>query len=386
MASLRPLAPPRALYVHVPFCPQICPYCDFHKMRRSAGLVEAYVARVVAEAAAAAARWPGPLATVYLGGGTPSHLSDPELDAVLAAVRRGWSGLGADETTLEADPNTFDADRARAWRDAGVTRLSIGAQSTQDAVLRFLGRTHSGADALVAIESGLEAGLAVSGDVITAVPGQDAARDLRALATSGAGHVSVYTLTVEAHTPFAFRGVVVDEDRAADDYDLAEAVLAEHGFERYEVSNHARPGQRSRHNPVYWRGEACVALGPGGAGLEPPGPDDPPGTVAVRVQNPTMRGWLRGDPPERTPVDGRAFALERLMTGLRTALGVDLADVLAVTGVDVRTTFPEATAVALRHGLLTQDGATLRATRAGTRVLDAVLRRFFAEPDGRPAA
>jgi oxygen-independent coproporphyrinogen-3 oxidase len=380
MAAPRPLAPPRALYLHVPFCPQVCPYCDFHKMRRAAGLVEAYVARVVAEAAEAAARWPGPLATVYLGGGTPSHLTDPELDAVLGAVAAGWGGLGRDETTLEADPNTFDAERAHRWRGAGVTRLSIGTQSTQDAVLRFLGRGHTGAEALAAIEDGLGAGLRVSADVIAAVPGQDAERDLRALATSGAGHVSVYTLTVEAHTPFAVRGVAVDEDRAADDYDLAEAVLAEHGFERYEVSNHARPGQRSRHNPVYWRGAACIALGPGAAGLEPPGPDDPAGTVAVRVQNPTLKGWLRGDPPERTPVDGRAFALERLMTGLRTLEGVDLADVRAVAGVDVRATFPEAIAVARTHGLLALEGERLRATRDGIRVLDAVLRRFFAEP------
>ena len=381
MTVLRPLAPPRALYLHVPFCPQICPYCDFHKMRRAAGLVQAYVARVVDEAAAAAARWPGPLATVYLGGGTPSHLTDPELDAVLGAVAVGWAGLGRDETTLEADPNTFDPERARHWRGAGVTRLSIGTQSTQDDVLRFLGRSHTGAEALAAIEVGLAGGLAVSGDVITAVPGQDAERDLRALATSGAGHVSVYTLTVEAHTPFAVRGVAVDEDRAADDYDLAESVLAEHGFERYEVSNHARPGQRSRHNPVYWRGEACIALGPGAAGLEPPGPDDPTGTVAVRVQNPTIKGWLRGDPAERTPVDGHAFALERLMTGLRTLEGVDLAEVRGVTGIDVLATFPEATAVAREQRLLVLEGEHLRATREGIRVLDAVLRRFFAEPE-----
>jgi putative oxygen-independent coproporphyrinogen III oxidase len=374
-----PLAPPRALYLHVPFCPQVCPYCDFHKMRRDPGLVAAYVDRVVAEAAETAARWPGALDTVYVGGGTPSHLRDDELGAVLGAVVRGWGGLGRLETTLEADPLTFGADRLARWRDAGVSRVSIGLQSTQDDVLRFLGRGHRGADALRALEHALAAGLAVAADVITAVPGQDATRDLTAVAASGVGHVSVYTLTVEAHTPFARRGVRVDEDRAADDYELAEEVLAARGFERYEVSNHARPGQRSRHNPVYWRGEACLALGPAAAGLLPPGPCDPPGTVAVRTRNPPIKAWLRGDPPERTPVDGRAFVLERLMTGLRTVEGVDLGDLLRGTGVDVRATFPDALAVATRHGLLAEDGDALRATRAGTRVLDAVLRRFFAE-------
>jgi putative oxygen-independent coproporphyrinogen III oxidase len=374
-----PLAPPRALYLHVPFCPQVCPYCDFHKMRRDPGLVAAYVERVTDEAARAAERWPGVLDTVYVGGGTPSHLSDAELDRVLGAIARGWGGLGRHETTLEADPLTFDDARAGRWRDAGVTRASIGLQSTQDPVLRFLGRGHGGADGLRALEAALGAGLAVSADVITAVPGQDAERDLLAVADAGVGHVSVYTLTIESHTPFARRGVRVDDDRGADDFDLAERVLAERGFERYEVSNHARPGQRSRHNPVYWRGEACLALGPSAAGLLAPEPGDPPGTVAVRTLNPPIKAWLRGDPPERTPVDGRAFALEKLMTGLRTLEGVDLGELRATTGIGVVQAFPDALATALRHELLTLEGPRLRATGAGTRVLNAVLRGFFGE-------
>lgn len=374
-----PIAPPRALYLHVPFCPQVCPYCDFHKMRRSEGLVAAYVARVAAEAAELAARWPGRLRTVYLGGGTPSHLRDDELDAVLDAIVRGWGGLGPEETTVEADPRTFDRARLARWCDRGVTRVSLGLQSTQDAVLAFLGRSHRGADARQALDDALASGLAVSADVITAVPGQDAEADLRAVAGSGAPHVSVYTLTVEAHTPFARRGVRIDDDRAADEFDLAEAVLAEHGLRRYEVSNHARPGAESRHNAVYWRGEACLALGPGAAGLLPPDPSDPPGTVAVRTQNPPIKGWLRGDPPERTPLDGRAFALEKLMTGLRTLEGVDLAALRAATGVDAERAFPTALATALRHGLLELDGTTLCATRGGIRVLNAVLRGFFGE-------
>jgi len=347
-------------------------------MRRAAGLVEAYVARIVDEAAAAAARWPGPLDTVYVGGGTPSHLSDAEVDAVLGAIVRGWGGLGTVETTLEADPLTFDRARAERWRAQGITRVSIGLQSTQDDVLRFLGRSHRGGDGLQAIADARAAGLEVSADVITAVPGQDAERDLRAVAAAGANHVSVYTLTIEAHTPFARRGVAVDDDRAADDFDLAEAVLAEHGFERYEVSNHARPGHRSRHNPVYWRGEACLALGPGAAGLLPPGPGDPPGAVAVRTLNPPIKAWLRGDPPERTPLQGRDFALEKLMTGLRTLEGVDLEELRATTGIEVATAFPDALGTALRHELLALEGTRLRATRAGTRVLNAVLRGFFA--------
>jgi len=373
---------PGSLYLHVPFCPQVCPYCDFHKMRRNEGLVAAYLTRIEAEAAELAARWPGPLRTLYLGGGTPSHLDDAELSRVLGAVRRGWGGLGALETTLEADPGTFDAARAARWHDEGVTRLSIGMQSTQDAVLRFLGRSHSGAEAQVATEHALVAGLAVSLDVITAVPGQDAGADLAAAAASGAQHVSVYTLTIEPFTPFARRGVAVDEERAADDFELAESLLAEHGLERYEVSNHARPGFESHHNRVYWRGDGWLALGPSAAGFEPPGPDDPPGTRGVRTRNAPIKTWLAGEPPERVRVDGATLALELLMTGLRTRAGVDTRLVHARTGVDVFERYAPQVAAALAQGTLRRRGEQLVATRRGLMLLNAVLRPFFAADDG----
>ena len=379
MPTLTGVRPPEALYLHVPFCPQVCPYCDFHKMRRHEGLVARYLERIEAEAAALAARFPGPLRTLYLGGGTPSHLDDGELARVLAAVRRGWGGLGSLETTLEADPGTFDERRAARWRDQGVTRLSIGAQSTQDAVLRFLGRSHSGVEALRAIDDALAAGLHVSADVITAVPGQDARRDLEAVAASGAQHVSVYTLTVEPFTPFAQRGVEIDEERSADDYELAESVLAAHGLERYEVSNHARGGFESHHNRAYWRGDWWLALGPSAAGFEPPTPSDPPGTLAVRTRNGPIKTWLLGAAPERTPIDGPTLALELLMTGLRTREGVDLAALRERCGVDVAERTPRALELGLRHDLLALEGARLRSTRTGLPRLNAVLRRFFEE-------
>jgi putative oxygen-independent coproporphyrinogen III oxidase len=356
---------PRALYLHVPFCPQVCPYCDFHKMRRNEGLVAAFLTRLEREAAELAARWPGPLDTLYLGGGTPSHLSDAELDRVLAAVRAGWGGLGEGETTLEADPGTFDTDRARRWRDAGIHRVSIGMQSTQDAVLRFLGRSHSGEGALRAADDGLSAGLRVSLDVITAVPGQDASADLEAAAASGAQHVSVYGLTVEPHTPFARRGVRVDEDRSADDFELAETLLARHGLERYEVSNHALPGFESRHNRTYWRGDGWLALGPSAAGFEPPTPSDPQGSRGVRTRNAVIKAWLQGEPRERSPVDGPTLALELLMTGLRTREGVELAELQRRTGVDVCERFGPQVRGALSAGLLERRGGALVATRRG---------------------
>jgi putative oxygen-independent coproporphyrinogen III oxidase len=368
---------PRALYLHVPFCPQVCPYCDFHKMRRHEGLVPAYLAAVEADAAHEASRFPGPLETLYVGGGTPSSLRDDELERLLRAVARAFGGLGRCETTLEADPLTFDPARLRRWRELGVTRLSLGLQSLQDPVLRLLGRSHDARAGATALEWALASGLEVSVDVITAVPGQDARRDLEAVAASGAPHVSVYTLTIEPFTPFALRGMRVDEDRAADDFELAETVLAAAGLERYEVSNHARPGHESRHNLSYWRGDGWLALGPSAAGFEPPAVGDPPGTRGVRTLRPPIKGYLAGAPPERTPVSGETLALELLMTGLRTREGLDLARVEARTGVDVSARYAAELEPALRRGLLRRDGQRLRATRRGTMVLNAVLRPFF---------
>jgi oxygen-independent coproporphyrinogen-3 oxidase len=136
------LAPPRSLYLHVPFCPHICPYCDFHKMKRHEGLVARYVDQLERDLDDAGAAWGGPLDTLYLGGGTPSHLTDAELTRLMNAVTRNFDLTGALEVTLEADPGTFDAARAAWFKDLGVTRLSIGVQSTQAESLANLGRTH----------------------------------------------------------------------------------------------------------------------------------------------------------------------------------------------------------------------------------------------------
>jgi putative oxygen-independent coproporphyrinogen III oxidase len=372
------VGPPRSLYLHVPFCPQVCPYCDFHKMRRHEGLVARYLDRLEVEAQVEAERYPGPLETLYVGGGTPSHLGDDELDRALAAVASAFGGLGRLETTLEADPLTFDRERLARWRERGVTRLSIGLQSTDDRVLRFLGRGHDAREGLLAVDTALASSLSTSVDLITAVPGQDALADLERVAASGVSHVSVYTLTIEPYTPFARRGVAVDEERAADDYEAAERLLAAAGLRRYEVSNHARPGHESLHNAVYWRGDPWLALGPSSAGFEPAGPEDDPATKGVRTHRPPIKGWLLGEAPARTPVDGPTLALELLMTGLRTSVGVDPGQVAGRTGVDPRQRYAAPLARALEEQLLVWQGGRLVATRRGTMLLNSVLRTFFA--------
>ena len=361
----------RSLYLHVPFCPSVCPYCDFHKMLRNEGLVARYLERLEREARDLAERYPGPLDTVYFGGGTPSHLTDDEMARVTSLLEGSFGFPARLETTLEADPLTFTPERLGRFRDLGFDRLSIGLQSTQDAVLRFLGRVHDGKQGLQSVAWALEAGLRVNADVITAVPGQDAALDLRRVADTGVGHMSVYSLTIEPNTPFAFRGVRIDPEREADDFEATAPLLAAYGLRRYEVSNYARPDDEARHNLGAWRGEFYLGLGPSASSYLPEG-----GVYGTRLRNPPIRAWLEGAPPERDVLDAKGVVLERLLTGLRTREGVDLAGLRALTGLGPEDVAPRWLDDVLRHRLLERDGSRLRATDDGIARLDALLRAF----------
>lgn len=373
-ADTRPVV--RALYLHVPFCPSICPYCDFHKMLRDERLVVRFLDRLEREAEALAERYAGPFDTIYLGGGTPSHLSDSELARVAAMLDRHWGFPARLETTLEADPLTFDPQRLDRLRALGFDRLSIGVQSTDDAVLGTLGRVHKGAEGLQAVRWALAAGFRVNADVITAVTGQDAMRDLHAVASTGVSHMSVYSLTIEPGTPFARRGVHVDPQREADDFEATGAVLASYGLERYEVSNFARPGEASLHNQGTWRGDAYLALGPSASSLLPDG-----GPFGHRSKNPPMRAWLEGHPPEQEQRSAKDVVLERLLTGLRTTEGIDLDALYERTGIDVRRSAVRWLSDASRHGLLALEDSTLRATDDGLERLDALLRSYVRTTD-----
>jgi coproporphyrinogen III oxidase-like Fe-S oxidoreductase len=202
--------PIRHLYAHVPFCPTICPYCDFHVLERRAGLVDAYLVELEREAARLSGEFPSHLTTIYVGGGTPSFLRDREISRFVQIIRDAFSWVpdfaSGGEATLEVNPGTVTRSRAKLWRDLGFDRASLGVQSTQDDVLRFLGRTHDSKQALESLDILLETGFRVSADLITAVPGQDIERDLRALASVGLEHISAYTLTIEHGTPFARQG------------------------------------------------------------------------------------------------------------------------------------------------------------------------------------
>jgi oxygen-independent coproporphyrinogen-3 oxidase len=341
-------------------------------MRRNENLVRLYLDRLEREAEKWHSLYPGPLDTIYFGGGTPSHLVDAELERIIRVLDRTWGWPARIETTFEADPLTFDPERLQKWRALGVNRLSIGLQSTQNPVLHFLGRLHNSTQGLEAIHWALQAGFDTSADLITAVPGQDITADLNTLAITGVPHVSVYTLTVEPATPFGRRGIHVDPEREADAFESAEHILSQYGYVRYEVSSHARPGSESQHNQIYWHGNYFLALGPSAASFIPQD-----GTPGVRLTNPPIKEWLQGHSAERHEITPDTFVLEMLMTGLRTRRGIDLELLERRTGIRVNERYRVVIDDALEQGFLELEGANLRATNAGLMLLNTLLGKFF---------
>ena len=251
---------PAGLYVHVPFCAVKCPYCDFYSNPYRRERAEAYAARVAENIAA----YPAELSvdTVYFGGGTPSILPPPLLGQMLHAARRRFSLAADTEITLEVNPLTATPAALDAWRGLGVNRLSFGMQSAVDAELYRLGRRHTAAQGIAAVDRAAAAGFQnISCDLMLGTPGQTGeslAQSLAVYAQLPIAHVSAYLLSIESGTPFdteAMRSQVPDGDAAALLYVQMAECLEQQGFRQYEISNFARPGFESRHNLKYWQ---CV--------------------------------------------------------------------------------------------------------------------------------
>ncbi|HEX6938030.1 MAG TPA: radical SAM family heme chaperone HemW [Longimicrobiales bacterium] len=323
---------PEFLYLHVPFCVRRCSYCDFAVDVARTPPLGAWLDAIGAELAgvmeAEGAARPLRIRTLYVGGGTPSLLGA----GAMAALRRRlepYVRLGDDvEWTVEANPESFSVELAVAWREAGVNRVSLGVQTFDERVLRWMGRLHGADGAVRAAEAAAKAGIENwSLDLIFGLParlGRDWAADVeRALALDPA-HVSLYGLTAEPATPLG-RWVREGRERLADEetYEAEYLFAAERftaaGFEHYEVSNFARPGRESRHNAAYWSGAAYLGLGPSAHSYLPP----------VRRWN--LRDWAayrsavaEGRPPveSREAVTGAALRLERTWLALRTRAGL----------------------------------------------------------------
>jgi putative oxygen-independent coproporphyrinogen III oxidase len=267
--------PPLSLYIHLPWCLKKCPYCDFnsHEWSAAAGATEAmpeqrYLDALCADLEASLPLiWGRPVHSVFIGGGTPSLFSPAAIDRLVGDIRARVR-LDADaEITLEANPGTFEKNRFRAFREAGVTRLSVGVQSFNDAHLKALGRVHDRAQAVAAVEEAAQAFDTFNLDIMYALPGQTLAQceaDMRTALSFAPPHISIYHLTLEPNTYFAkFPPVLPEDDDAYAMLDRITELTGEAGLQRYEVSAYAKPGHRCWHNLNYWQFGDYLGIGAG---------------------------------------------------------------------------------------------------------------------------
>lgn len=374
-----------ALYVHWPFCQSKCPYCDFNSHVAETVDQRAWAKAYVAQIEAWAERTPGRLlGSIFFGGGTPS-LMDPEtVEAVVAAARRSWSFANDIEITLEANPTSVEATRFKGYADSGVNRVSLGVQALDDAGLHRLGRRHSRAEALAALDIARSAFDRVSFDLIYARQDQTLnawASELAEALALRPDHLSLYQLTIEDGTAFGERYRVgklkglPDESLSADMFDLTQSLCAAAGLPAYEVSNHAGPGQESRHNLVYWRYDDYVGIGPGAHGRVTLN-----GQKAATQTPKRPADWLEWSKDATRALEAievvtpEEQATEYLLMSLRLTEGCELArfDSLQVTA-------PDKSRISdlCNQGLLWQTSARFGTTAKGRMLLNAILRELI---------
>jgi putative oxygen-independent coproporphyrinogen III oxidase len=369
---------PLALYIHWPFCVSKCPYCDFNSHVREAVDQETWRQALLADLAHEASLTPGrKLSSIFFGGGTPSLMPPETVAALIEAAERHWSFESGIEITLEANPSSVEAARFADLAQAGVNRVSLGLQALDNSALRFLGRAHDVREGLAALDTAQSVFDRVSFDLIYARPGQSLDNwqsELTRALSFGTGHLSLYQLTIEPGTRFAAlaaKGALpeIDPDHAAELFELTRALTAEAGLPAYEVSNHARPGEESRHNVTYWRYGDYLGVGPGAHGRRL-------SRASVRRKKPenflsavNRNGHGIESEDAMTP---EVQASEALLMGLRLDEGVDLAALRKRTGVQ---DLVDELAVARlsEHGLIARRGDRLQVTPAGMLLLDRIL-------------
>ncbi len=382
------MAPPLALYVHWPFCRSKCPYCDFNSHVRARIEQALWRQALLAELDHWGERLgPRRLVSIFFGGGTPSLMDPTTVAAILERACALWPAEADLEVTLEANPTSIETGRLRAFRAAGVNRVSIGVQALEETALRFLGREHSVEEALAAVEAARALFQRVSIDLIYGRPGQSAdawAVELERALALGLDHLSLYELTIEPGTRFhaeveAGRLVPLDEERQGELLELTAERCARAGLPAYEVSNHARPGAECRHNLVYWRYGEYVGIGPGAHGR----PIEGGRRLATRTRR-APEAWLQqvrtlGHGLEaEEPLSPEEQAVEALMMGSRLAEGVPLSRLEALAGAPWTTILdPAARDRLIEVGLLVDDPDRLIATDSGRQRLNGILRALL---------
>jgi oxygen-independent coproporphyrinogen-3 oxidase len=332
------------VYVHVPFCARRCSYCDFSIAVRREVPWQEYVDGIRGELALQLADARPAVRTLYFGGGTPSRLGVDGVRALVGLMRERFSWDDDAEVTLEANPEDISVESVRAWREAGINRLSIGVQSFHDDVLRWMHRVHDADAAKRAVGAARNGGIVDhSIDLIFATPDgvpRSWTYDLEQAIALGANHVSLYGLTVEPHTPLGrwnARGTITeaDEERYEREFLEAHDRLGAAGYEHYEVSNYARPGRRARHNSAYWRAVPYLGLGPSAHGFD--------GTRR-RWNEPAYAAWLRHVNEGRDPMTGAEVLTHENRTAESVYLGLRTLDGLSISATEAAHATPWADA------------------------------------------
>ena len=376
--------PPLSLYVHLPWCLRKCPYCDFNSHEKAEHLPEArYLDALRADLEAALPFvWGRRVHSIFIGGGTPSLFTPASIDQLLTDVRARLPLEAGCEVTLEANPGTFERDRFRGYRAAGVTRLSIGVQSFDDEKLRALGRVHDAAQARAAVAEAREAFDTFNLDLMYALPGQTLAQfeaDLQQALDFQPPHLSIYHLTIEPNTFFAKHPPAIpDDDLAFDMLDRIVERTAQAGLGRYEVSAFARPGHRCVHNQNYWQFGDYLGIG-AGAHSKLSFPNRVVRQIRYRDPAKYMAQALAGAAiAQDEEVARRQLPFEFMLNALRLVDGFELPRFTERTGLPwsaIRAPLEQGVA----QGLLAQDGVWVRPTPRGLDFLNDLQSLFLAD-------
>ena len=382
--------PPLSLYVHIPWCLKKCPYCDFNSHEQKGELPEdAYINALLDDLAAEIPDvWGRTVSSVFIGGGTPSLFSSQAIDRLMSGIRALTGLAPSAEVTLEANPGTFEQERFSAYRASGINRLSIGIQSFNDAALTKLGRVHSSAEAVRAVDIAKQAGFdEINLDIMFGLPGQStsaALDDLQQALELDTSHLSCYELTLEPNTLFAkYPPTLPAHDEKSDMQDAIIERLAKYGFERYEISAYARNGSRCQHNINYWQFGDYLGIGAGAHGK-----------ISFANDGKVQRRWKHKHPTryldaktqdarigDETEIAVEDTGLEFMMNALRLIEGFPLPLFQAHTGVSID---PWHTAIntALEKGWMSQNGLQLLPSELGTNWLNEILELFLPNTDG----
>ena len=372
------------VYVHWPFCKAKCPYCDFNSHVRHGGVDAMDFARGLAQELKHMRALSGPrsLDSVFFGGGTPSLMPPQAVDHVLRTIDELWGLSDLAEVTLEANPTSIEAENFKGYRAAGVNRVSVGVQALDDTDLAKLGRQHSVEEALTAFRLARDIFPRVSFDLIYARPGQSLAAweaELTRALKEAAGHMSLYQLTIEPGTAYhdlyhTGKLTIPDDDHAASLYELTQEMTQAAGLRAYEVSNHALPGQESRHNLIYWRYGDYAGAGPGAHGRI----TTPENKLALSTQK-DPEGWRQAVAKhghallESNVLSAADQGFEYLIMGLRLTEGISLNRYASLNG---QTIPQDRMATLVEEGMITRHADVIAATPAGRRVLNALIARL----------